>query len=188
MIPLPSRQFCQRLFHDGVITAERWPLESTEHYRFVEDMIRQADQQARLDAPGSAPDLDIAAAQWALSTLAWGVTLLVDRANSGTNFPLQLAKGEPAGDLACHHWSVDLAFRFMAEVAWRAQVAASEDPLVMELLAIATRWPLASAGTKVAWDQSRERVVMTDPCLQRILADRTAERGELFSTLGLKSE
>ena len=176
--PQPSLEFSEQLFTHGVLTAERWSSNHPDHLSAVQEQIRRADQLARLDAPGQAPELDLAAAQWALSLLAWSVSLLVDRANVDTHLPLELTSSEPAGDLACHHWSVDLAFRYLGEVLLRAKSAASEDALVTELVNICSRWPLSIVGTHVPWNAERAQVLMEQPSLRRILLDRIIARSD----------
>lgn len=176
--PQPSLEFCEQLFTHGVLTAERWLPAQPSQLPTVHEQIRRADQLARLDAPGQAPALDFNAAQWALSLLAWSVSLLVDRANADTRLPAELASTEPSGDLACHHWSVDLAFRYLGEVLLRARSAASEDALVTELVNVCSRWPLSTIGTQLPWNAERAQPIIDQPCLRRVLLDRIIARND----------
>lgn len=176
--PLPSLQFCQPLFARGVLTAQPWRATDPAEQAAVHELIASVDRLARLDAPSSAPALDLQAAQWSLSLLAWSVSLLVDRANVGTSLPPELAQSEPTGESACHHWSVDIGLRYLADVVVRAKAAASEDALVTELVDICTRWPLAAVGTQLAWNETRGQVIIDDPCLRRLLLDRIIARRE----------
>ena len=176
--PQPSLEFCEQLFANGVLTAERQQSNHADQLAAVHEQIQRADQLARLDAPGQAPALDLNAAQWALGVLAWSVSLLVDRANADTHLPVELARTEPKGDSACHHWSVDLAFRFLGEVMLRAKAAASEDDLVTELVDVCSRWPLSIVGTQVPWNAERGQIIVDHPSLRRVLLDRIIARSD----------
>lgn len=174
--PLPSLAFCEQLFAHGLLTALPWQPPDPSEQAGVHELVIRADRLARLDAPAIAPVLDLDAAQWALGLLAWSVSLLVDRANLGTSMPGELAHSEPSGQSACHHWSVDIGLRYLADVLLRAKAAASEDALVTELENVCSRWPLSSVGTQLAWNENRGQVILDDPCLRRLLLDRIVAR------------
>lgn len=176
MTPLPARVFCEQLFTNGMLTAAPWEPAHAAEAAGIEQIIRRADQTARLDAPATAPPLDLQAAQWALSALAWSVALLVDRANTSTSLPQQLVDSQPSGDTAQQHWSVDLAFRYLSEVFLRARAMASEDALVPELGALCSRWPLTIVGTQIPWNETSGQIILEDECLRRVLLDRIAAR------------
>ena len=188
MAPLPTLLFCEQLFAQGMLAAERWPPAKPANADDIDAIIRQADQLARLDAPATAPTLDLDAARWSLSLLSWSVFLLVDRANASTSLPKELASTEPSGRLASHHWSVDLGLRYLSDVLARARNAASEDALVVELVNVCSRWPLASVGTDTPWNSTPGKVILDDPCLRRVLSDRVLARSDknLAQTLGIQ--
>ncbi len=178
MLPLPSFTFCEQLFGFGVATAEPWGIDNSAQSTAIDELIHRVDRLARLDAPATAPSLDLPAVHWSLSVLAWAVNLLVDRANPTTTLPDILASTEPSGQSGCHHWSVDLAFRYWADVVLRAQAVASQDALVSELRKICLRWPLAGVGTQTEWRADRGQVVLNDPCLRFVLLDRIIARSD----------
>lgn len=178
MVPLPTFDFCEHLFAQGVLIAQPWKSADPDEQPAVHSLIQRVEHLARLDAPLIAPTFDIEAAQWALGVLSWSVNLLVDRANASTSLPPELASTEPSGQTACHHWSVDLALRYLAEVLLRARAAAADDALVVELVSICNRWPLACVGTQTEWNAQRGSIILENECLRHVLLDRIVARSD----------
>ncbi len=162
----------------ATLTAEPWGHADRSHEPAVNAAIELADRLARLEAPSAAPELDLQAAQWGLSCLAWSVFLLVDRSQADTALPKELAEAEPSGDLAGHHWSIDLSFRYLHDVLVRARAAAAEDGLVGQLEQLCSRWPLASVGTGLALPETRARTILENDCLRRVLLDRIIAKSD----------
>lgn len=178
LLQLPDPDFCRDLFDQGMVTIRSHDMSEGADRAELETILLRIDAEARSEAPGAAPALDIGAAIWSLAALAWAARLMVNRFERDTALPAELAESEPDGKQACHHWSVDLGLRFWADLWRKANAAASADDLGRSMLELVARWPLAAVGTKATWDESKLQVILSNPCLRDMLCDRIVARGD----------
>jgi hypothetical protein len=88
-----------------------------------------------------------------------------------------LAASCPQGDAASVHYSVDLTFRYLPDLARLARSAAEQDPLLTHLAHWAVDWPLSSVGM-AGVGTVRIDDWATDQCLLKLYADRVIARGD----------
>lgn len=180
--------FAENLFLDGQVIVGQWQMPTANDAESVQQHVRRAHAAAALEAPGIAPEMHLESAVWATTTLCWAASMFVDRVAIETELPSDLVATEPRDGLACHQWSVDLAFRFLPSLIDRSQRIASEDGLSQTLLDLAGRWPLSSVGVQpantnvadtpgeLAMDESKLAVIADHVCLRGILIDRIFSR------------
>lgn len=182
-------------FVEGIVTGkatvvpEFFDLESPQSEQTpVDDSLRQLFQSTSLqrswDAPHSAPELDIQASIWAGRTLHWGCWMMLNRADADVQLPVGLKTSEPSGELASHHWSVDLLMVAWPSLLSRCKTDSPDDPLLNSLQNVASRWPLAAVGITELQSvpTKRMKVVLQHPCLLQILVDRVIQfRAKTFA-------
>lgn len=161
-------------FGAGVDFADQTPDEIDNTTR----LLRQADQLARLHAPGVAPELDIDAALWAAKVLQFVCNRLVDKLEADTDLPDSLVETEPDGRNVSQHWSVDLVLRALWDLVKRSHSENEADTLNRTLIEIAAKWPLVAVGTPATVTEDRMMVVWNHDCLRRVYVDRIIHRSD----------
>jgi hypothetical protein len=132
----------------------------------------------RLDAAGQPPDFHPEAAVWAAVQLHRACQYAVFRNESNFEFEGLERPSELAG-LPAAHYSVDLTFQFLPDVITQVRAAASDDPLLTELLAWAAQWPLSSvgvAGVSLPVPSAALATIVHNPSLLAMYVDRTIDR------------
>jgi hypothetical protein len=114
--------------------------------RQVELLLAEREATLRLEFPGETPPLAMPAAVWAATVFARACQLAVYRDLDAGAVTELLAPRCPAADPAARHWSVDVVFRFLPDLARHAAAASPNDPLVVRLGQWAEAWPLSSVG------------------------------------------
>ncbi len=172
------KSFLIALLENGKVRVDRPREEPAREIAGAEDVLRQMDGHARLEAPGDAPRLSLPAAVWGALTLYRGAQLLVHRDASADFVKEAMSTPCPEKPSANVAWSVDLALRYLPDLLSLARGVAEDDPLVAELARIAGEWPLSSVGVREA--EARDvSVLVGHPCLRRLYADRVLERRDL---------
>lgn len=175
---MPLHDFLEDLLETGQVrvSAEGEPL--AEELERVEELLRTHDERARLELPPGVPPLAMAAAAWAASTLYWGCRLLTFRDLPAAEVGRVLARPCPGPHDASAAYSVDLSLRSLPDLLRLARGIAAEDPLVVGLTGLAADWPLSAVGAPgvAIGDLS---VVVGDPCLLALYADRILETGDV---------
>lgn len=169
--------FTRELFDTGTAIAEPWVTQARPSPELVE-IVQRAHLQARAEAAFQSPEVDLDAAIWSLNVLAWGSSVFVNRTEVNTDLPATLAEGEPKGETAAEHWSVDLGFRFLHSLIVRCQHVGPYDSLVQQLIAVGNRWPLAIVGVQTELYSHKLDVLLSDRCLRSLLVDRVVERND----------
>jgi hypothetical protein len=109
-------------------------------------IVHDWDAIQRRELGGIAPDLNVAAAEWAAVRLYRGCQALVCREMPPAEMQKMLREPcrEPAS--VAVDYSVDLVFRFLPDLVALAKRVSRDDPLVEELLTLGRSWPLSSVG------------------------------------------
>lgn len=134
--------------------------------------IGRFDATARLHASGTPPPLCVPSACWAVQTMHFFARIFLDRIETNVAMPEHLVATEPTGRDACHHWSVDLAFRVLPDLERRCGNADALDPLRQTMRAVAGRWPLSSVGIDCEMAPASRAVVLSNESLRACLLDR----------------
>lgn len=172
------KSFLIALLENGKVRVDRPREEPAREISGAEDVLRQMDGHARLDAPGEAPKLSLPSATWAALTLYRGAQLLVHRDASAEYVREAMSTPCPERPSADVVWSVDLTLRYLPDLLSLSRGVAEGDPLVAELARIAGDWPLSSIGVREAEARDLSAIV-GHPCLRRLYADRVLERRDL---------
>jgi hypothetical protein len=138
----------------------------------AEQLLTEMEAAAVADAPGTAPELNLAAVLWAGEAFAWACGMLIDRSQTDVGIPARIAQRTPNPTDPRNHWSVDLVFRFAGDLVRRCEKIGKDDPLYEELVKLLSPWPLASVGTSIENPLEALGVVMSNDCLRTILIDR----------------
>ncbi len=175
----PLAPFLADLFAEGrAVLRGPHHLQPASHQALAEcgPLVEAFHKHAAREAPGVAPPLNLDAALWAAEAFAWGCGMLVDRGQTETGLPGWLIERQPAGINAGEHWSVDLVFRFLADLIKRSAHIAKQDPFHRELSKLAERWPLSAVGTEVENEPSAVEHILGDACLTQMYLDRIITR------------
>jgi hypothetical protein len=143
------------------------------------EALREIDALARADAPGVAPELDLAAAAWALERVLGSCRALVERSLSADEVGALLSVPLVGPRTAAVLWSADLTLRFLPDLCALARGVARDDPLVTALARLARDWPLSGVGVTVDGAEPGElpEALRTDACLRGLLVDRVLAHG-----------
>jgi hypothetical protein len=176
------KSFLIALLENGKVRVDRPREESVRETAGAEDVLRQMDGHARLEAPGEPPRLAIEAAVWGALMIYRGAQLLVHR-DAGSGW-VQRALADPCPEKPSPEaaWSADLALRYLPDLLSLARGIAEGDPLVEELKRIGSDWPLSSVGARDVTARDLSSFV-DHASLRRLYVDRVVERRDL-SRLG----
>jgi len=115
----------------------------------TDKLLSDFEQSWRLDFPGEAPSFHGPSAGWAAKMLYRAAQAAVFRDISEPVLRDRLGVACPqVGDGTGRHYSVDLVFRFLPDLAALARHNSPEDPLLRVLQSWANQWPLSSVGMK----------------------------------------
>ncbi len=146
----------------------------------VQSVVRDWDLIQRRNLAGDAPDLDLAAAEWAAVRLYRACQALVCREMPQPEMEKMLREPCPAPASPAVDYSVDLVFRFLPQVATLARRVAQSDPLVEELRALGRAWPLSSVGMENLGQVDAARILahlsLRQLYIDRILLSSDASR------------
>ncbi|TWT33927.1 hypothetical protein KOR34_37630 [Posidoniimonas corsicana] len=133
-------------------------------------VVVQFEQGYRLETPGNAPRIDEPAVRWSAAAFYLACSLALHRDFTADALEGELPS-EPDRSEPSHHYSVDLVFRFLPALVKLANSAASDDPLVGQLMRWAREWPLSSVGVPGVGEVD-SRVVLGCPALASVYVDR----------------
>lgn len=177
MCAMSLPRFLVSLLENGRVCVDRPHEESGQDLSHAEDVLRQMDSHARLDAPGEPPRLSLPAAVWGALALYRGAQLFAHRDAEPEYVRRTLSAPCPERPSPSCAWSVDLALRYLPDLLSLSRGVAEGDPLVEELSRIGQEWPLSSVGARVpAGDLS---AFIDHPSLGAIYTDRVIERRDL---------
>jgi len=167
------RKFLEALAETGDVPVPAWASAVVSESVEIDDLVRAADSEARLDAPGDAPPLEPEAARWAARILFRACCCLADRTVDAAAVAKSLGDRGPDGRSASVCWSVDLFVRHLPALHRLARGLAPGDPLVAALERLGAEWPLSSVGMSGGPEGAiPPEAVAEDPCLRRLHADR----------------
>jgi hypothetical protein len=164
-------QFLSALFEDGRVSVPAVGPLSDGEVREADEMLRESERRYRMELPAGVPAFEVAAARWAATRFYRACQFAVYR-----EVPEKLIERE-LDDLSCErfapetHYSVDLIFRYLPDLANFAATEAERDPLVEHLRRWARKWPLSSVGIRGLEDVSIDGFADC-PSLMRLYADR----------------
>ena len=121
---------------------------SRDEMQEAQHVLAEQEAVLRQEFPGTAPPLAMPVAVWAATIFARVCQLAVYRDLDAGAVEELLAPPCPAAEPASRHWSVDLVFRFLPDLAKHVSAASPADPLVAKLRQLAEAWPLSSVGIK----------------------------------------
>lgn len=176
--PMAVKSFLIALLENGKVRVDRPREEAAREIAGAEDVLRQMDGHARLEAPGEPPRLSVGAAVWGAFTLYRGAQLLVHRDAEADYVRKALADPCPERPSPETVWSVDLALRYLPDLLSLSRGVAEGDPLVEVLARIAGDWPLSSVGARGVEAKDLSAWI-EHPSLRRIYVDRVIERRDL---------
>jgi hypothetical protein len=169
--------FLTSLFDDGrVRAAAPGPLDSAE-VRAAESVLARAERDFRLEFPGEAPPFDPLAAFWGATMIYRAAQFCVYRNVDTAIMAEALTPACPAANMPSAHFSVDLTFRFLPDLAKHAKSASEHDPLLEHLRKFGARWPLSSVGMANVEPVSID-VIANHAGLLSLYVDRVLERAE----------
>jgi hypothetical protein len=171
-------QFLDALYEDGRVQVGR-PGEIGEIDRLdAAQKLIAIEAHVRNDAPGEPPNYDANAALWAAEMLYRACQLAVYREFGAANVEAAFSVPCPAATTASAHYSVDLAFRYLADLHRLTRQAAPGDPLVAQIAAWAAAWPLSSVGiADIKVLDEPLTVVLSHTSLRQQYVDRIFARG-----------
>lgn len=141
------------------------------------EAVRAFERRYRLDLPGAPPELSLPAALWAVEAFYCACQCLSFREIGAEDVQQMLQPYSGKRDAAAHY-SVDLTFRVLPDLIHRARAASRDDPLVAELISLATAWPLSSVGVDGVVVDDLE-AIFGNACLRRLYLDRVIAREDM---------
>jgi len=136
------------------------------------------DRSARLNLAGSAPKLDLAVAEWAATVLYRGCQLAVLRNVDAGEVAAAFQSPYPSPRSPETDYSADLFFQYLPDLQAITKRLAADDPLVAQLVALASAWPL-SCGTMEGGTLGSTDSFFQHPSLRQLYVDRILERKAL---------
>ena len=153
------------------------------------EWLTRMELQYRKQLPLNPPPLDMATALWALQQFHRVSQLMVHR-ELGEPFIRMGLETEPIGllgngasgpatlELASIHYSVDLHFRFLPDLARLTKAADPTDPLLQQIDAWMERWPLSGARMpRKSVEQEKLEPILLNGCLRIMYIERVFDRG-----------
>src|SRR5262245_27293719 len=126
--------FLEQLFAEGRVAVAMPADFSTAELQSAQQVLNTHDEIVRLDLPDDIPPLDPPSAAWAGSQFYRGCQLAMFR-DIGEEAIIELAnKRLGITNTAAVHYSVDLTFRYLPDLARIARSVATDDPLVALLM------------------------------------------------------
>jgi hypothetical protein len=163
--------FLIRLFEQGNVCLERGPLAAEEGDHEIIPILTERERIVAADFPGSPPAVDLPAALWAARQFYAACQVVLYREAPIETVRKQLGIAPPAGSPAAQHYSVDLVYRFLADLDRLLATLARDDPVREILRAWGARWPLSSVGIKGIEPQHVDEL-LAHPGLRQTYVDR----------------
>ena len=170
--------FLDSLFQTGEleIAADLTESNGPDDSRTIEATIRRYESLWRMQQPSGLPEFDVAQALKAAKVLESACRAVVYRQIEPVQIELSFhGTGLHPSDDPCQHYSVDLLFRFLPQVAERAARVSESDPLLDALRTVGRQWPLSSVGMQGCEPESIPRA-LHHASLWRMYIDRIISR------------
>ena len=179
--PMSLSRFLASILNEGSATIPPpSPLPEPEQ-RDAQDLLREFEQQYRLELPDEPPPLDVSSATWATIQFYRASQFVVFRDVSAADVDQALSADSPNTSSPSIVYSVDLVFRFLPDLVKLARSASEDDPLHRHLMRWAREWPLSSVGMPNL-DNLNVEAFIEHPCLRKLYVDRILAKRD-FSRL-----
>lgn len=142
-----------------------------EELRAGDKVLADFERVYRLELPGEPPPLDTRAVRWASVQFYSACQFAVFRDVPAEIVAEALAVRCPVPPSPAVHYSVDVVFRFLPDLARFARSAADNDPLLEPLRRWAHQWPLSSVGMAGVKDADVANLTV-HPALLALYVDR----------------
>ncbi len=139
-------QFITDLFEDGRVTVPEVSPLTDEEVSAGDEVIAEYERVCRMELPGTAPQFVEAAGRWAGTRLFRACQFAVYRDFGEETLKEELEVPYSETNSPNVHYTVDLVFRYLPDLAKFAGSAAEQDPLLGHLYRWAQEWPLSSVG------------------------------------------
>lgn len=173
---MPLAQFISALLSSGQI---RVPCPETpftaDDWMETRNILCERSERVALGYPGPAPAVDWPVCEWALLQFYRASQALVYRDIDAETLRDNLRNPCPPAPLESKHYSVDLIFIFLPELAKLARATSPTDPLLEILQEWSSAWPLSSVGMKIQ-QQVDHTAFQTAPSLWQYYLERIQSR------------
>lgn len=170
-------EFLAALFEDGRVSVpELAPLDETE-LSAGDAFLADFEHVYRSEMPLGIPEFVASAGRWAATRFYQACQCAVFRDIDAEVVGTLLSDPPPAPRSAEVHYSVDLTFRFLPDLATFVGTAAAKDPLLDVLKRWAAEWPLSSVGMRDIHG-IETGVIVRSSALTRVYVDRVISRGD----------
>ena len=163
--------FLRGLFAEGQLLVPPAQALNLDELAKLSEELQHYERIYREEAPIGAPPWDPEAGTWAGAMLLRSTQFLIFR-TYGPDF----LKAQLEGDAPCSgpsaHYSIDLCFQYLPDVAAYARSASPDDPLVCQLDAWGVQFPLSSVGMPVTPDPASVEQLSNSPALWKMYIDR----------------
>ncbi len=170
--------FLSALFADGRVRVTNVDGSLDEPSDQADGLLVEFEGEYRLDLPGDPPPLSLPAARYGAGMLYRACRFLVYRDIEPEVIRHELGRAVDQSLDPSVHYSVDLTLRFLPDTIRLARAAATEDPLVEQLVHLANQWPLSAVGIEGAVAGCVDSLV-ADPCLLQLYVDRIIARQDV---------
>jgi len=167
--------FLESLFTEGRVRVARPADVSEKELCELDQRLATFEAQYREELPGVPPPLVPEAARWGALMFFRACQFVAFRDLGAAEIDRTLGGACPGDDLPAVHYSVDLTFRYLPDLARLARNASQGDPLLAALARWADQWPLSSVGIAGARHAAVEAIA-GHPCLLRLYVDRVISR------------
>lgn len=171
------QQFVTDLLSTGRVRLKSDQAATPDESTAALNVLLQRESEYRVELPGMPPDVDARAAAWGLATMYQLCQFHVYR-HLGSDVVEQRFAAALQSDLPGVHYSVDLALRFLPDIAHLTGHSSPEDPLSAVVQRLASDWPLSSVGIPDIAPRDLEPI-LADDCLRRMYVDRVIDRRDL---------
>lgn len=166
----------QNLLDEGRVRVSASATLSERELQAAEKVLASFERRYRLDLPGTPPEIFLPAAGWAAQLFYRACQCLAFREITAEETKQMLKPYSGKRDAAAHY-SVDLTLRLLPDLIHRARQTSRDDPLVEELITVASAWPLSSVGISGVEADGLEPI-LDDECLRRLYVDRIISRDD----------
>ena len=172
--------FLTSLFDNGRVSIPFPAPLSAEVIRAGDEVISAFERDYRYDLPGDPPLLVSDAARWAAVRFFRACQFTVYRDVDAETLNAELSGNYEGALSPANHYSIDIIFRYLPDLAKVARGAAEQDPLLEHIGRWARQWPLSSVGMTNIEIESIDAIAGHPALLQlyvdRVIAHRDASR------------
>jgi hypothetical protein len=174
--------FLEGLSENGEAVVGSEPLETAKWHGhpIVEETLLEWDKEARLDAPYTAPELDLDTATWAASLFYRLCQFSAIREKGAGEIQRILEEEWRIPQTAAAVWAADLTLRHLPRLHQLVREISPGDPLLASLEKLGTTWALSSVGMpgiqNPALDLIRGNASLLRLYLDRIILSQDSSR------------